>query len=277
MIIKELYENQYKTKNHFSFGNNWKIFLENINTESISEAKKSISNYFGDIQNKTFIDVGSGSGLFSLAAIQLGAKVTSLDIDDNAIECNKLLREKYKIEKEDWKILKGSVLSEQFIQSLGKFDLVYSWGVLHHTGNMYKALQNVDFLMEERSLLYLALYNYNTKKIEGTSPFWEKVKSKYNNSGKFGKKVIYHIYLSYLILGLCISGKNPYDYIKNYKKKRGMDFYIDIFDWLGGYPYEYATPEKITDFYETKNYSLKKIDKVRSLGCNQFLFEKNDN
>lgn len=275
--MKELYENQYKTKNHFSFGNNWKIFLENINTESISEAKKSISNYFGDIQNKTFIDVGSGSGLFSLAAIQLGAKVTSLDIDDNAIECNKLLREKYKIGKEDWKILKGSVLSEEFIQSLGKFDLVYSWGVLHHTGNMYKALQNVDFLMEERSLLYLALYNYNTKKIEGTSPFWEKVKYKYNNSGKFGKKVIYYIYLSYLILGLCISGKNPYDYIKNYKKKRGMDFYIDIFDWLGGYPYEYATPEKITAFYETKNYSLKKIDKVRSLGCNQFLFEKNDN
>lgn len=274
----EIYEDSYKNKKHFSFGKNWQIFLKTLNDERVEEAKKSLINFLGGedkIKGKSFIDIGCGSGIFSLVAYLLGAKkIVCVDVDEFSVSCAEYLKQK-KGNPKNWEIIKGSALDEKFINSLGHFDIVYSWGVLHHTGKMYEALKNVAMLVEPSGVFYLAIYNNNTQyKIEGTSRFWAKAKRTYNNSNLVVKKIIELTYTAYYFIGLAMNLKNPITYIKSYSTLRGMSFRTDIKDWLGGHPYEYATVDEITDYFEKLNFKSKKINRARSIGCNEFLLKK---
>jgi len=126
----------------FRFGENWKHFLGSLNETRIAEAEKSLKEMLQaeKLSGKSFLDVGSGSGLFSLAAKRLGARVHSFDYDPESVACTMELRRRYFDEDSDWTIEEGSVLDANYIDALGKFDIVYSWGVLHHTGQMWQAL-----------------------------------------------------------------------------------------------------------------------------------------
>jgi len=188
---------------------------------------------------------------------------------------------KYLYEKnekpENWEIQTGSALNSEFLKSLGTFDIVYSWGVLHHTGNMYQALENITSLVHPDGKLYIALYNDNQRFMEGTSSFWLAIKKIYNKCGSVEKHIIEAIYTTYYIIGLTLNFVNPITYIKNYYSLRGMSFWTDIKDWLGGYPYEYATSKKIIKFFSELGFDCKKLTPARSIGCNEFLFIKNGN
>ena len=138
----------------FSFGKNWKRYVKYVLSEDILQnAQDSLVRYFGedfDFKNKVFIDIGCGSGIFSLCALRLGVKkVISIDVDKNSIEATMMTKEKFlKDSSENWEIMEGSVLDGDFIKSLQerfKKDeiIVYSWGVLHHTGNLSLAMENV--------------------------------------------------------------------------------------------------------------------------------------
>ncbi len=274
----ETYESAYKDPRHFSFGKNWQNFLKNLNDEKINEAKKSLVEFLGGedkIKGKTFVDIGCGSGLFSLAAYLLGVKeIISVDVDEFSIACAKHLKEE-KGNPENWQIKQGSALDEKFVKSLGKFDIVYSWGVLHHTGDMHKAFENVINLVGEGGIFYLAIYNKNEKCLfEGTSKFWLRVKKIYNSSNLLVKKMMEVGYVFYYVTGLIVHFINPFKYIKNYVSLRGMSFYTDIKDWLGGYPYEFATIDEIKDFFKKYNLKCIKYKEVRSIGCNEFLLLK---
>ena len=128
----------------FQFGANWTSFLETLDDERIEGAELSLKTMIGigDLSGKQFLDIGSGSGLFSLAARSLGAKVYSIDYDPKSVECTRELKKRYFPGDDNWVIEEASVLNKQYMTSLGKFDIVYSWGVLHHTGDMQKALNN---------------------------------------------------------------------------------------------------------------------------------------
>ncbi len=275
--MNESYEESYQKERHFSFGKNWKKFLKTVNERRITEAKKSLVNSFSGeekIINKTFIDVGCGSGLFSLAASLIGVKsLVSVDVDEYSIECAKYLRKKY--EGNNWTIENASALDSKLVEKFGRFDIVYSWGVLHHTGNMWLAINNVSKLVNENGLFCIAIYNNNQKyKFEGTSTFWLKIKSFYNRTNWFNKLIAYWFYTVYLLLGITMTGNNPIKYIKNYHTIRGMNFFTDIKDWLGGYPYEFASANKIIEHVEGRGFKLKNNKLARSIGCNEFLFEK---
>lgn len=270
------YEESYKEKNHFSFGRNWQDFLKTLDDTRIEEAKKSLIEFLGgeeNIKGKSFVDVGCGSGLFSLAAFLLGAsRVVSADVDEFSVACVTYLREK-EGNPHNWEIRKGSALDAGFLKSLGEFDIVYSWGVLHHTGDMYRALDNVRSLVDQNGVLYIALYNkFSLSFRGGTSEFWLKVKKLYNNSGFFIKRVMDAIYATYSVFALLAAFRNPFSYIKNYRSNRGMNWYRDIIDWIGGYPYEYASVEEIVNFFSERSIFLKKLNAVNGLGCNEFLF-----
>ena len=274
----ELYENIYRE--NFSFGKNWQNFLKKLNWNKIDNAKKYLANFIwweDKIKWKTVIDFGSWSWLMSLCFYLLWAeKVVSIDIDNNSINCTKFLREKYlKNWNGKWEILTGSVLDEDFVKNLWKFDIVYSWWVIHHTWSMWKWLNNIISLVEENWLLYIAIYNESKIFLEWTSSFWYKMKRFYS-SNKFFRPIIKLIYTIYLLLWITAKWNNPVKYIKNYEKTafRWMDFFIDIEDWLGGYPYEYSPFEWIVDFYRSKWYKLLNWNKVRSIWCNEFLFGK---
>lgn len=273
---KEIYEDIYKKSNHFGFGKNWQNFLKSLDNEKIEEAKKSMVEFLGgenNIKGKTFIDIGCGSGLFSYAAFKLGAKkVVSVDVDEFSVACAKYLKEKEK-NPDNWEIKQGSALDENFIKSLGQFDIVYSWGVLHHTGNMYKALENIIILLGKQGYLYIAIYNkFIFSWRGGTSRTWLKIKKLYNNVNLIGKKIIESIFIFYCITILLLRFHNPISYIKKYRNNRGMNWYHDIVDWLGGYPYEFAGPEEIINFFGAKGYYCKKLFFRNGTGCNEFLF-----
>lgn len=122
----------------FGFGANWMRFLAVLDDDRIAEAVASLKDMLGveTLAEKTFLDIGCGSGLFSLAARQLGARVCSFDYDPQSVNCAAGLRRRYFPDDPDWVIERGSALDRHFMEQLGTFDIVYSWGVLHHTGAM---------------------------------------------------------------------------------------------------------------------------------------------
>lgn len=264
-----LYENMYKKR--FSFGKNWKSFLKKVDKKRLDLAKESLIKFtkLKSFKNKSFIDIGCGSGLFSLSACLLNAKkVVSIDVDDESINCAKFLRSKFKISSTKWIIKKGSILDLNFIKKMGVFDLVYSWGVLHHTGNMGTALKNITYLNKKNSLLYLAIYN----EFKGfpSSKTWYKIKKIYSKAPNFARFFLNYLFFLEIILSRLFRLKKR----KDYKDSRGMDQFHDIIDWLGGFPYEFASVEKIVNFFEKRNFYLINIKKNKGWGCNEFLFKK---
>jgi len=262
----------------FSFGKNWSRFLKYLNEERIVEAEKSIQEKLGlsDLSGKTFLDIGSGSGLFSLAAHRLGASVHSFDYDQDSVNCTKYLKEKYGDNARQWVVEQGSILNKDFLDKFKHFDIVYSWGVLHHTGHMYDALKNASTLVKEGGTLFISIYNDQG----GASKRWKWVKLKYNQ----GNVIIKSMLAAYTLLKQwtptfvrdLIKYKNPLKtWVAYGKNNRGMSAWHDIVDWVGGYPFEVAKPEEIFDFFKDKGFSLDKIKTFYGgVGCNEFVFIK---
>jgi 2-polyprenyl-3-methyl-5-hydroxy-6-metoxy-1,4-benzoquinol methylase len=265
----------------FAFGENWARFLKVLNEQRIQQAVGSLKTNLGvdNLKGKSFLDIGSGSGLFSLAAKRLGAKVFSFDYDPQSVACTKELKRRYFENDNDWEIQTGSVLDIKYLRSLGKFDIVYSWGVLHHTGDMWAALANVDTNVAANGKLFIALYNDQG----WPSKLWHRVKNIYNRLPRLLKPPFaFFIYLPVefrAFLFLLVLGK-PQVYfaqILNYNENRGMSWWHDKIDWIGGYPFEVSKPDKIFDFYKKLGYSLKALKTSGGdLGCNEFVFQRDN-
>lgn len=268
------FNSEVKSGERFEFGKNWQSFLNSLTTERIEVAKASLKEMIqtDDLKGKTFLDIGCGSGLFSLSAKMLDAKVHSFDFDPSSVNCARFLNEKFNKNGDDWIIEQGSVLDTEYLKSLPKFDIVYSWGVLHHTGNMKLALDNAGIPVVDNGILFIAIYDdLGTK-----SKIWLKIKKIYNSSsmGRFLVKAFFYPY--YIIRNFLVdifSLRNPYKRYKEHKKQRGMSMVHDWNDWLGGLPFEVATTDVIIDFYAKRGFSLKKLKPNRG-GCNEFVFVK---
>ena len=257
----------------FQFGKNWKKYLNYLNESHIQNSIKGLNNMIDekDFNNKTFLDIGSGSGLSSLAAIRLGAKVTSFDYDVESVNTSNRLKEKFGIK--NWEIMQGSVLNKTFLNSLGKFDIVYSWGVLHHTGNMLESFSNLEVNVKKNGLLYIAIYNDQGYR----SKMWKKIKLFYIKYPVLRPFMIF-IFTLYFWGPKSINDLfrlKPFKSWKDYKTRRGMSPYFDVIDWIGGYPFEVAKPDQVIYYFTEKNFQLIKLKTCGGkLGCNEFVFKK---
>lgn len=270
------YADESASGKRFEFGKNWQRFLNVLDEARIGEAELSLKDMLeiDNLQSKSFMDIGSGSGLFSLAARRLGACVHSFDYDPQSVACTAELKRRFFPDDENWTIEEGSILDASYVKSLGKFDVVYAWGVLHHTGDMWQALEHAIIPVAKGGKLFISIYNDQGRK----SHRWRMVKQLYCR-GLVGKVLVTAIFFPiFFSIGLAVDvkrGRNPAQRYRDYKKKRGMSVVTDWVDWLGGYPFEVAKPEEIFDFCRAKGHQLERLKTCGGgLGNNEFVFVK---
>jgi len=283
------WENELGRGERFAFGANWRDFLRRFTPERLRQAEGSLRALLGrdDLCGLRLLDMGSGSGLFSLAARRLGAGVVSCDYDPDSVACAEGLRAALRPDDAPkpnptdetgptgWTVLRGSVLDREFLAGLGGFDVVYSWGVLHHTGDQWTALDNLCGCVAPGGLLAIALYN--------RQPFFTPLHTAMKHAAcrwpLAGRLVIAPIYGlgvgALLAMADLLRGRNPLARHKTSGLPRGMSFWHDVRDWVGGWPFETSTPEQVFDFCRARGFALRGLRTVGGKsGCNEFVFER---
>jgi 2-polyprenyl-3-methyl-5-hydroxy-6-metoxy-1,4-benzoquinol methylase len=264
----------------FEFGENWARFLAVVDETRIVEAERSLREMLGveRLDGRSFLDIGSGSGLFSLAALRLGAeRVHSFDFDPSSVACARELHRRYARDGERWTIESGSALDREYLTSLGQFDIVYSWGVLHHTGSMWEAIDNATLPVAPGGTFFISIYNdqgFNSR-------LWTRVKRGYNRlPERLRTPYVVAVMAPREALSFAASTARgePQRYLqawRGYKRTRGMSRWHDMVDWVGGYPFEVASPEAVFDFLRDRGFTLQRLKTCRGgLGCNQFVFTR---
>jgi 2-polyprenyl-6-hydroxyphenyl methylase/3-demethylubiquinone-9 3-methyltransferase len=263
-------------ESRFDFGRNWQRFLAVLTEERIAAATASLRDMLGtEVAGARFLDVGSGSGLSSLAASRLGAvRIHSFDFDEQSVACTRSVRDRYGPANVEWTVERGSALDAEYLATLGEWDIVYSWGVLHHTGAMWDAIHRVSRLVRADGLFFFSIYNDQGLISDG----WKMVK-RLCNSGRVGRAAVLTAFLPYFVArGVAADQlrlRDPRERYQTYYNTRGMSMLHDWLDWLGGYPFEVATPDAIFDFCRDRGLRLERLrTRGGSLGCNEFVFRR---
>jgi 2-polyprenyl-3-methyl-5-hydroxy-6-metoxy-1,4-benzoquinol methylase len=264
----------------FGFGQNWASFAAEMPEERIDAAKGSLVEMLGSdaVNGRTVLDIGSGSGLFSLAASQLGAaKVHAFDYDPDSVATTNRIREAFAPDAA-WTVEQGNVLDPIYMESLGRWDVVYSWGVLHHTGAMWDAIAAACERVAPGGRLFIAIYNDQGAR----SRAWTWVKRTYNRLPPPLQRLYVLAFMVPLELKQIAKYTlrlRPHEYVRLWTSdayyERGMDYWHDIVDWVGGYPFEVAKPEEVLDFCRARGLELERVRTCGgSHGLNEFVFAR---
>lgn len=260
----------------FAFGKNWYEFITtHFGPEAVASAKKHILTFLqrDSLQGIRMLDIGCGSGLHSIAALEAGSKsVHGLDYDINSVNASRFIYKKVG-SPQNWTIEQGSVLDKEYMDRLGTFDLVYSWGVLHHTGDVWKAMEHAGSRVAPNGYLYIALYSADVQ-ISPTAEEWLEIKKKYVQGSNWTKRRIEAWYIWRFMMN-----SNPLSLprvIKRFKEDngRGMRVMTDIRDWVGGWPMEFVWDKDAIEFYEKRGFSLVNI--ATGEANTEFLFRKDE-
>ena len=221
----------------FTFGKNWAEFLKDLDDAAMADAVASLRDMLAveTLAGKTFLDIGSGSGLFSLAARRLGARVHSFDYDLDSCRCTETLKRRFFPDDREWTVERGDILDRSYTESLGSFDIVYSWGVLHHTGAMWQALDHAALPVRADGTLFIAIYNFQAR----WTSVYTLMKRTYVRSPAVGKLAIAGAYIGFFVTRALVCDlarlRNP---ISRYqvKSRRGMSLWHNWIDWIGAIP-----------------------------------------
>jgi SAM-dependent methyltransferase len=262
---------------HFGFGRNWERYIkQHFSEERVEISRKHILDFLNlqNLEGKYFLDVGCGSGIHSLAALRAGAaRVVSFDLDPAAVNTTNRVRE-FAGNPDNWQVMQGSILDARFLQTIEPADIVYSWGVLHHTGAMWPALENTIQLLKDGAVLYVALYTSGV--VQPSDDFWRRIKQQYNQANWLGRRYLELWYIWEFSLNKRLSTvPGLVRTVRGYSNRfRGMEFYTNVVDWLGGWPMEFAKIEDVKKFAVEKQ-GLKLIKIQAGEANTEYLFGKN--
>ncbi len=268
-------ENLTDPATHFEFGKNWASYADLIGDRQIDEAKKGLLKLLepGDLRGHTFLDIGCGSGLHALAAASLGvSSILATDIDPDSVATTKTLLSQHNVAV-PWRAEQISVFDLDPARH-GSFDVVYSWGVLHHTGDMKTAIGKAAALVAPGGHLVIALYRRTR-----LDWFWVREKRWYKAAPPRQQKLAQGLYVAYFRLIQLLQGRSAQKYIDSYGE-RGMDFRHDVHDWLGGYPYESILAAELTPqvealgFTVVREFSGPMTRGLLSSGCDEYAFRR---
>jgi 2-polyprenyl-6-hydroxyphenyl methylase/3-demethylubiquinone-9 3-methyltransferase len=265
-------------ESHFAFGENWADYSKTIGQEEIAEAVKGLERLLTEpLSGKRFLDIGCGSGLHSLAAIRLGAaEVVSVDLDAEAIATTKAVLAKH-AGNTPVRVEQISVF-DLSPTLLGHFDVVYSWGVLHHTGDMYRAMSAAAAMVGPKGAFTLALYRKTW-----CCSLWRLEKRWYRRASPQAQSAARAIYIRLLAMRLRLRGVTLKHYLDGYRRSRGMNYHHDLHDWMGGYPYESISPSEVERFmrnagfyparvYATQGRVFGRDSGIFGSGCDEYTY-----
>jgi len=261
-----------KLESHFAFGHNWSDYADKILDDQIIEAKNALHRLLGDetLAGKRFLDIGCGSGLHSLAALQLGAaEVVAMDLDPESVNTTERVLRRFAPAGASYRVIQRSVFDLN-IADLGSFDVTYSWGVLHHTGNLYEALARAGAMTAPSGLFVFALYRKTW-----FCRFWTIEKRWYAAASAKRQEYARRTYIRLFRIALLLTGRRFAAYKEDYRSNRGMDFYNDVHDWMGGYPYESISNREVDDLMTSTGFQARRpfpSSKRKILGRNVGFF-----
>ena len=264
----------------YEFGSNWRSYVEKaLNERRVAHAVSSLKSFLEveDLRGTAFLDIGCGSGLFSLAAHLLGAeRVESFDFDADSVSTALELKARFAVPDQRWSVRRGSVLDPDFMSSVASADVVYSWGVLHHTGRMWDAIDSAATKVLPGGRFAISIYN-RVDRFPDSSKMWWHLKRTYTRSPVAVRRLMEGVYIGNFILTRLLTLRNPMRPIfdREGAGRRGMDFLHDVRDWLGGFPYEYATSGEVFGHVRrTTGFELAKLVNWEGNACNELLFRR---
>jgi len=269
-------QNLLLRESHFALGENWAHYATSVGQAQIREAAAALRRLVGDSLNgKTFLDIGCGSGIHALAAVRLGASaVMAVDIDPDSVATARRMLETH-APGARWQVRKVSVFDLESA-TVGLFDVVYSWGVLHHTGDLHRALLSAASLVSEDGSFVFALYRKTA-----CCSLWKLEKRWYANSGTGAQNFARAVYMGVYRLALAVKGRSFKKYVRDYNTKRGMDFHCDIHDWLGGWPYESISSVEVDEVLRSLGFDRRGMFGLEhtsfgalGAGCNEYVYAR---
>jgi len=263
----------------FAFGENWASYAGGIDDERVNQAVAGLQALLGPdaLVGKRFLDIGSGSGLHALAALRLGASgVCAFDIDADSVATTEAMLRR-RAPGQPFRVLRRDILTVEPGEFAG-FDVVYSWGVLHHTGQMREAICRAAALVGPGGSFALALYRKTW-----LCWLWKIEKRWYAQAAPERQRVAQAAYRGLVRLGCLVTGRSYAEHVRDYRSNRGMDFDHDVHDWLGGYPYESITPTEVVGLLHGLGFEpvsrkvrtdAKSLSGLLGSGCDEFVFRR---
>jgi SAM-dependent methyltransferase len=263
---------------HFAFGKNWASYARRVEDAEIESAEAGLVRLLGPdgVRGRSFLDIGCGSGLHALAALRLGAsRVEAVDIDADSTKTASSLLSARAPADAIWSARTRSAFELDPVKD-GTFDVVYAWGVLHHTGAMKEAVAAAARMVAPAGVFCVALY--------GKTPFcglWKVEKRLYAGSSPSLQRAARRAYTLGMRARFLATGRDFGSYVAQYRTARGMDFEHDVHDWLGGYPYESVAPHAmrahLTDlgFARVREFVTRRIG-LFGTGCDEYVYQRRE-